>query len=295
MTYPKELMEQPPRWDPEYAIRFYQNKVIGCRRDDNILFLHWHKSYEIIHVQRGKAVFHIDSRPYEAQADDLLFIPSGALHVGYSLADEDVEYLAIVIHPTFMRSTLHDSAYETYIMPLLEGRAQLPILFSSTDESAALYRTIIREATAENERQDAAYQLIVKHQFQLLYAHLSRQYLPKRLTDKPAPIPHWESFKPLLSHIESHVAQPLSVEEAARIVNLNPFHFCRTFKRLTGRTFVDYVNLCRVNEADRLLRTSEWNITEIAERIGCGNANYFTKLYKKYKGYPPSKSRLKDH
>ena len=93
--------------------------------------------------------------------------------------------------------------------------------------------------------------------------------------------------------MEAQLSQPLSVEQAARIVNLNPYHFCKTFKKLTGRTFIDYMNWLRINESDRLLRETEWTVTEIAERIGCGNANYFTKLFKKYKGFPPSEVRRK--
>jgi AraC family transcriptional activator of pobA len=291
MTYPQELMEQSPLWDSDYAIRFYRNQALGCRKDDNILNLHWHDSYEIIDVIHGQAVFHIDSRPYEAQAGDLLFIPSGALHVGYSMADENLEYVAIVYHPSFMRLTLPNTAQETYIEPFLDGRAQLPTLLSVEDPSSDLYRRLIRAITAENEQQNVAYQLIVKYNFQLLYAHLSRRYLPASLTEYPVPARYNDSFKPLIQYIEANISNPLSVTQAARMVNLNPYHFCRTFKKLTGRTFVDFVNGCRVNEADRLLRESAWNVTEIAERIGCGNANYFTKLYKKYKGYPPSKSR----
>ena len=64
------------------------------------------------------------------------------------------------------------------------------------------------------------------------------------------------------------------------------------FKRLTGRTFVDYVNLTRMNEAERPLRERTLTITEIAGIVGRGNPNYFTKLYKQYKGMTPSQARL---
>jgi AraC family transcriptional activator of pobA len=157
---------------------------------------------------------------------DLLFVPAGALHVGYSIADEDIEYIAIVMHPSFLKTTIPDPVHETYIEPFLDGKAQLPILLSAEDESSALYRKLIREVTSENERQDTAYQLIVKHNFQLLYAHLSRRYLPKRLLNKPAPTRHWDAFKPLIRHIESNISTPFPLEQAARMVNLNPFHFC---------------------------------------------------------------------
>ncbi|MNP58153.1 DNA-binding transcriptional regulator AraC [compost metagenome] len=47
-----------------------------------------------------------------------------------------------------------------------------------------------------------------------------------------------------------------------------------------------------MTEAEHLLRSSNLTITEIAARVGCDNANYFTKLYKQYKGMTPSEGRL---
>lgn len=293
MTYPQDLMEQTPLWDGNFPIRFYRNRPKHAKKDDQILYLHWHEHFEIIDMQRGRAIFHIDSRPYEAAPGDLLFVPPGALHVGYNLTDEDVEYVAVVFHPSLLRVFHPDPAFERYMLPFLEGRAHIPAKLSAEDAQADSIRRLVRESTVEFEQQQAAYELIIRSNFHLLFALLSRRFLPERFASGRVPLRHSESFKPLIQHIESHLSEPLSVEQAARMVNLNPYHFCKTFKKLTGRTFVDFVNWLRMNEADRLLRESEWTITEIAEKIGCGNANYFTKLYKKYKNNPPSEVRRK--
>ncbi|GGI43986.1 AraC family transcriptional regulator [Paenibacillus marchantiophytorum] len=291
MTYPPDLMERTPGWSSSYPIWFYRNHPDNANKDANILYLHWHEHFEIIDMQFGQAVFHIDSRPYEVAAGDLLFIPSGALHVGYSTADEDLEYVAVVFNAALLRVLPPDPAYERYILPYLDGRVHFPAKLPASDELAEPFRRLIRESTAEFEQKRPAYELVIKHNFQLLFTRLSRQYLPDKFADKPVPARHSESFKPLIEYLEAHIAEPLSIEQAAKMVNLNPYHFCKTFKKMTGRTFVDYVNGLRIHEADRLLRETDATVTEIAERIGCGNPNYFTKLYKKYKNYPPSEAR----
>jgi YesN/AraC family two-component response regulator len=56
--------------------------------------------------------------------------------------------------------------------------------------------------------------------------------------------------------------EKLTVEQAAKLVSLNPYHFCKTFKKLTGRTFIEYVNVYRVKEAERLLLETDLNVTE---------------------------------
>lgn len=139
----------------------------------------------------------------------------------------------------------------------------------------------------------AAYQLVVKNQLHLFFLLLSRT-IPPQLTDT------WqnerqsvsrERFKPLLEYLEKHWDEKITVEKAAKFVSLNPYHFCKTFKKITGRTFIDYVNASRINEAERLLRETDLSVTEIAGLIGCDNPNYFTKLFKQYKGLTPSSMR----
>ncbi|OCT15603.1 hypothetical protein A8709_16165 [Paenibacillus pectinilyticus] len=293
MTYPQDLKERTPLWDSNYPIRFYRNCPSQHAKDDNILYLHWHEHFEIIDMQYGRAVFHIDSKPYEVEAGDLLFVPSGALHVGYNLTDEPMSYVAIVFNASLLRMVNPDPVYERYILPFLDGRVLPPAMLKATDEIAAPYRQIVRESTAEFEAGKPAHELMIKHNFHRLFTLFAREFIPEKFVAKPLPVRHSEAFKPLIQLMEDQLSEPLSVEQAARVVNLNPYHFCKTFKKLTGRTYIDYMNWLRINESDRLLRETEWTVTEIAERIGCGNANYFTKLFKKYKGFPPSEIRRK--
>ncbi|RED61777.1 helix-turn-helix transcriptional regulator [Cohnella lupini] len=290
MTYPLELREGTKEWDTHYPIRIHRNRASASLKDDVILSLHWHESFEIIDMQAGRAVFHIDSHPYEAQEGDLLFVPSGGLHIGYSTEDGPVEYVAIVFDGALVSKPVHDPVYDRYIVPYLDGRASLPVKIRAEEAEEFYLRPLVREITSELERRDDAYQLVVKHKMELLFALLARRFLPRKLAEKRPTTRNAEPFKPLVEHIRKHYDEPLSIEQAARMVNLNPYYFCKIFKKLTGRTFVDYVNGHRMNEAERMLLHSDLNVTEIAERVGCGNANYFTKLYKKYKGMPPSQA-----
>ncbi|WP_368668021.1 AraC family transcriptional regulator, partial [Deinococcus sp. GbtcB9] len=65
-----------------------------------------------------------------------------------------------------------------------------------------------------------------------------------------------KGFDLLFDFIRKEHARPISLREAAQLVNMSVHHFCKTFKRITGRTFVEFVNLYRVNEAEQLLRTT---------------------------------------
>ncbi|GGG00054.1 helix-turn-helix domain-containing protein [Paenibacillus abyssi] len=288
MTYPKELREETRLSEKAYPFQFFRNRIPDARRDKNILYLHWHEHFEMIVMERGSAVFHIDSRPYEARHGEFLIVPSGGLHVGYSLADEPVEFVSLVFNPSLFSGWMQDSIHTQYVTPYMEGRLQFPVKPDALDPTYEACYTLLKQMISEYERNGPAYLLVVKSLLYALVTQLSRTYLPLNMDEHHTVEKNRERFKSLIRYIETHPADKITLEQAAKRVNLNPYHFCKTFKRLTGRTFVDYVNLSRINEAERLLIERKYSVTEIASMIGCGNPNYFTKLFKQYKGITPS-------
>ncbi|NUU62250.1 helix-turn-helix transcriptional regulator [Paenibacillus agri] len=290
MTYPKELKEYPQLEQKTYPFRLFINDRQEAKAGENILFIHWHEHFEIIVMQRGSAIFHVDSHPYEVEAGEVLFVPSGGLHVGYCLKDGPLRYTSIVFHGSLFEDWKQDPQHEQFVEPYVSNRYQFPVRPAEHMPSFAAQSALLQSIIEEDQVKGPAYQLAIKNYLHLLFTLLSRNFLPQQLVGSPKEHHSFnrERFKPLLTHVEEHFADKITIEQAAKTVNLNPYHFCKTFKKLTGRTFIDYVNLCRVNEAERLLLESNLSITEIAGRVGCDNPNYFTKLFKQYKGMTPS-------
>ncbi|TCM98986.1 AraC-like DNA-binding protein [Paenibacillus sp. BK033] len=293
MSYPKELRENTRIDEKMHPVQFFSNRALQKKPGELILYLHWHEHFEIIVMQQGSAVFHIDSESYEAYPGDVLFVPAGALHVGYSLCEGDISYLAIVYNSSLFQNWMQDSLHTKYVLPYLEGRVQLPVKPTLLDPSCADNYYLLEQANSEFKAKQPAYQLMVKSQLHMLLTLLSRKFLPQQLPEQATNryVHNREQFKALIEYIEASFADKQTVADAAKRMNLNVHHFCKMFKKLTGRTFIDYVNVCRVNEAERLLLAGELSITEIAGRVGCDNSNYFTKMYKKYKGVAPSQLR----
>ncbi|HHV13477.1 MAG TPA: helix-turn-helix transcriptional regulator [Clostridiales bacterium] len=61
-----------------------------------------------------------------------------------------------------------------------------------------------------------------------------------------------------------------------------------TFKRQTGLTIIQYLTSLRIEKAKELIRTSNLNITQIADQLRFCNINYFSNSFKKYTGMYPS-------
>ncbi len=92
-------------------------------------------------------------------------------------------------------------------------------------------------------------------------------------------------------YIELHYDQDLSLEHIAQQVRLSPFHLSRLFKSAGGTTILDYLTKRRVVEAQRLLRESTLSIKEIAARVGYGDQNYFSRVFRRVTGMTPTTYR----
>ncbi|MEK8129438.1 AraC family transcriptional regulator [Paenibacillus filicis] len=293
MIYPQELREHTEIQEKDHPFHFFFNEHPAAKSGGMILHLHWHEHFEIIVMQQGRAIFHIDSRPYDAQPGDVLLVPGGGLHVGYSACEGELAYLSIVFNRSLFQSWAHDPVHRSYILPYLEGSLALPVKPSLTEPACTGLSALLEEAASEFKAKRPAYQLIIASQLHMLLTLLARTYLPQQtpITPSKALTQHRDRFKSLIRHIEATLSDKHTVAEAARHMNLNPYHFCKLFKKLTGQTFIEYVNVCRVREAERLLLESDLSITEIAGRIGCDNPNSLTKLFKQHKGMTPSQFR----
>lgn len=99
------------------------------------------------------------------------------------------------------------------------------------------------------------------------------------------------SFMKLLSWIQKNYKNEISLTQAAEQMHMNPNYVSRMFKKEAGTTFVHYVTQLRMEEAARLLTTTNQPVVDIAIAVGFNDYFYFLKLFKKYSNKTPSQYR----
>jgi len=92
-------------------------------------------------------------------------------------------------------------------------------------------------------------------------------------------------------YIEQHQAEKISLGEVARAVNTSSYYFCRTFKKVTGLHFTEYLSRVRVGKAKNLLINPNLRVTEIAYAIGFQSLPHFNKMFKTFTGLSPTAFR----
>ncbi len=103
-----------------------------------------------------------------------------------------------------------------------------------------------------------------------------------------------DGYSPIVAKaIEFIIQNPsrfVQLTEAARYVNVSTPYLSQLFKKETGVNFVTYVHRYKVNLSKQMLN-DHIRINEICDKIGFDNANYFTRIFKRFTGVSPKEYR----
>ena len=93
--------------------------------------------------------------------------------------------------------------------------------------------------------------------------------------------------KRVLAYMERNYAQPLKLEDIAKIFSYNSAYLGKVFKKITGQSFNSVLNRIRIENAKRLLLDSDMKVYQISEQVGYNNTDYFYSKFRKYVGVSP--------
>jgi len=251
--------------------------------------LHWHDHLEWLYIKRGKVQVQIDATFAELREGELAFVNSRQLH-GAAPLEEDSEMVAIVFNEALLRNSGLDSTESRYFLPMFDKRLPLPTFLKPDAPYIKDISTSFSNLVREMEKKEPGYELFVKSELFRIFGTIFRHYRKWDVRCRN-PAQTNRTFSALLRYLRENYQQPVTVAEAAKRVNMSPNHFCSVFKKMTGKTLIEYVNLLRVNEAERLLLETDYPISAVSGMVGFGNLTYFGRVFKKYKGFPPSSLR----
>lgn len=130
---------------------------------------------------------------------------------------------------------------------------------------------------------------------ELLVNHLQHLLilLHRTINNKPRGKNHMlmQEMDSAVRYFHENYHKPISIEEFATEHHMSVSWFIRNFKEYTESTPAQYLLSLRISNAQTLLETTNYNVTEIAEIVGYDNPLYFSRIFKKQSGMSPSEFR----
>ena len=95
-------------------------------------------------------------------------------------------------------------------------------------------------------------------------------------------------LREIFDFLNTNYHQKITTQEISTRVGLTPNSFSRFFKKMTNRTFVDFLNEFRVSKAIDVMNEGDTTITEAMYASGFRSPSYFSKQFFKYQNMTPS-------
>jgi AraC-like DNA-binding protein len=260
-------------------------KILLTPNLNDLFYWHFHPEYEIVYVEAESGVRHIGDHISKYEGSDLALIGPNIPHLNFDYG------VKTTVETVVVQMKEHFLGKDFFSLPEIDA---INDLFERAKSGLAFYGPVKKLAGEKLKKltvQSHFEQLITLLQvFQLLAS--SDEYIPlkSRPIANASVLKEQQRLHKIYHYIETHYAQQVNVNEAAKLANFTTAAFCRYFKKSTHLTFTDFLNQYRINQAKKLLMQDK-NVTEACYESGFENLSYFNKTFKKLTGENPSKFR----
>ncbi|MEY2922459.1 MAG: hypothetical protein RL108_1085 [Bacteroidota bacterium] len=241
---------------------------------------HYHPEYELTYIVKGNG-YRIVGNTYENYTEgDLVLLGPNLPHTwtGKAVENESFEAIVIQFSKEFITSFLgFDEAH--FIKNLLENSAR-GIAFEATQDLVQAIKSLIEKEgmdrilqliSALNQLAQSNYKLITPNTFHTIASKKSELRINE-----------------VCLFIQNNFNSNITLQQVASQIYLTESNFCKFFKKATGKTFSDYLNEIRINEASRLLLQTDKTISQISFECGFETLSYFNRVFLKKKNQTPS-------
>ena len=97
-----------------------------------------------------------------------------------------------------------------------------------------------------------------------------------------------DRLRRVIDFLFAHYREDITLGEVSAVAFLTPPAFCRFFKKRTGKSFFNFLNEFRVNQACQLLISGDTAVRRIAREVGFRSLTNFNRMFKKLKGETPT-------
>lgn len=261
-------------------------KQFNVTRINKDPFWHLHPEIELVYINGGSGKRHIGNHVSYFSNGDLILIGSNLPHYGFTdrLTQNKMETL-IQFKPDILDGSFLKLPELSSIAGLFQ-KAQKGISFYGEtkilvgDQIEKLYYLDPFERLVK--LLEILYKLSQSNEGKVLNA--SGMVLETLVNDH-------DRLNNIYKYLRSNFQRNIPISEVADIISMTEPSFCRYFKKMTRKTWTQFVNEFRLVHASKLLAETSNSITNICFESGYNNFSHFNKQFKKFSGKSPSEYR----
>ncbi|CQR47241.1 Arabinose operon regulatory protein [Paraliobacillus sp. PM-2] len=236
--------------------------------------MHTHPFTEIFYIIKGKGIITTNQHQFEVSENNVVIVNPNVEHMEASSSKDPLEFIIIGIEGLNFTDLSEDGDSFSFHK-----------LSNQQNDVKFYFQSIYNEA----QEQLTNYENVCHYLLGALIMKLKRQLKLKIEAENQTKLR--KEIAQAKQYIYQHFKENITLDILSKLTHLNKFYLSHTFKNEIGRTPIEYLNYCRIEEAKVLLSTTNYSISQIATVIGYSSQSYFSEVFKKYESTSPSEFR----
>ena len=253
---------------------------------------HYHPQFELLYVWKGAGIRFVGDSVSPFSPGDLVLVGPYVPHLWrngvsyYQQGDtQEVKTLVLKFWKNFMGEDTFENPVFSGINDLLE-QSKYGICFGmeiALDLHDMLAEMVIGSPAEQSiAMMNILWKLSETDHREVLSSTDMRQYTAVNS----------QRIDTVLKYISDNYTQYISLKDVADVACMTTNSFCRFFKKMTNKSFTQFLNEVRVRNASRLLvQNEELSISEVCYMVGYQSITNFNRQFKQIMGSPPNQYR----
>ena len=263
----ENMMETIQHGSKEYPFHFYYDNLELF--DFHCIEWHWHTEFEFVYVETGTVYFGISDKQFALSEGQGVFINSKILHRYFSQGKAIVPNF--VLMPYFIAA--QDSLiYQKYVLPIMASPMDYQI-FSSDIPWQAQALSLMREMMAAQEKAsdvELVSSYLIQKIWHILYQNTDVEHMGKKENYSAS---SQARLQLMMQYIHQKFAYNISLSDIADQAKVSKSTALNLFQRYLGISPVTYLINYRLQEAAKLLASTEKKVTVISKDTGFDNVD----------------------
>ncbi len=253
----------------ELPFIYHEDKLCGGTIHTGV---HWHENPEFLMCKTGRGEVLADAEKIDFCPNDIICINPNAPH-SFSCRDgSGINYDCLIIDVAFCKENGIDIENFKFSSKI------------SDSKTCEYYRKAFNACMEECDFQSLkARTYVLEFLLYMCSNHISRN-------SNKISVSATEEIKKAILYVRNNYMKPITLQEVADVAGFSVYYFSREFKKVTGLTFVTFLNMVRCENAAKKLHKGA-NVTDACFACGFKEISYFSRTFRKIMGVSPSSLR----
>lgn len=273
---------------------FHTNRTIGffiehAKRESPFFMKskHFHSQYEIYYLLAGDRNYFAQGKVYNIKKGDLILINSNVLHKSVDGISSFHERLLIEFDMSFFESFL----INYNVLELFNIFNNDSIVVHLDEPIKKQFENCFFKIIQESKGNSIENSIALKVYFLELLIIISKLDYKTNISEFNNPSPLHKKISEIVAYINNNYMNDIGLDFISGRFFISSAHLSRAFKKVTGFTFIQYLNSLRIKEAQKLLARTPLSISEISRKVGYQNCTHFGRMFKSITSFSPREYR----